>query len=630
MNAMPVLPSGLSRVLSRVICILDWRRFGIVLPVIVFALSLAVTYKFWSHERNRVLEKLQGDFEADVSAVISRIEERMFSYKQVLRGLHGFIEASQLVSRSSFSVYVGSLRLQNELHNIHGLGFAANIPAKDKAAHIAAMRRSGFPDYLIQPECETGICAPTVFIEPMEDYNQRSIGFNNLTDTARRLAMERARDEGHTAISGKLLLRETDGHVRAGFMMFKAVYRKGAPHDTIEARRASLVGWVYATFLMNDMMEGVLGSAKGDIDIEIHDGEGIGGETLVYDSDIEGESISDETLMYDSDISNSHLVKDSGALFRTTSHLDIEGRRWTLAAHSLPGFDSQMEDGKPQFIAYAGTAASALLTFLTWLLVYGRRRALQDAEEFARSEARYRQMFEENASIAYLLDPDTGRIVDANAAALAFWGYTREELRDMNISKISFAPSGKVAEVMEILRQGTTHRVEMFHKLKNGEIRDVEVFSGPLAVEGQVLRYSIAHDITTRKRAEEALRLSSTVFDIVDEAVVVTDADNNIVMVNPAFTAISGYSAPEALGKNPRILASGKHTPEFYQEMWKTLLRTGNWAGEIHDRHKNGEIYTKWLSIKLLRDESGKVSHYVAVFSAMSAHGANNRHAQGA
>jgi PAS domain S-box-containing protein len=100
----------------------------------------------------------------------------------------------------------------------------------------------------------------------------------------------------------------------------------------------------------------------------------------------------------------------------------------------------------------------------------------------------------------------------------------------------------------------------------------------------------------------------------------VTDPENKIVMVNPSFTTTTGYSAEEVKGKDPSILASGRQPPEFYRRMWAFLASTGKWSGEIWDRRKNGEIYLKWLSIKTVLDEGGKLTHYVAVFSEIALH----------
>ncbi len=136
---------------------------------------------------------------------------------------------------------------------------------------------------------------------------------------------------------------------------------------------------------------------------------------------------------------------------------------------------------------------------------------------------------------------------------------------------------------------------------------------------GKPLRMIGTHtDIDSLKQAEEMMRLSSTVFNTVDEAILVSDANNCIVTVNPAFTRVTGYSQQEVMGKNPSILASGKHGMPFYRELWQKLDVYGSWSGEIWNRRKSGELYIEWLSIKQVIDPSGKLTHYVAAFSDIS------------
>jgi diguanylate cyclase (GGDEF)-like protein/PAS domain S-box-containing protein len=122
------------------------------------------------------------------------------------------------------------------------------------------------------------------------------------------------------------------------------------------------------------------------------------------------------------------------------------------------------------------------------------------------------------------------------------------------------------------------------------------------------------HDeVEERRRREQELRLAGAVFESAAEAIMVTDADNNIVRVNPAFTAITGYTPKEVMGRNPRLLKSGRHDTTFYAEMWDTLKVLGHWEGEIWNRHKDGNIYVEWLSIAKLDDEHG-AGQYLAVF----------------
>ena len=122
-------------------------------------------------------------------------------------------------------------------------------------------------------------------------------------------------------------------------------------------------------------------------------------------------------------------------------------------------------------------------------------------------------------------------------------------------------------------------------------------------------------DITERKLNEFNLRLAANVFTFAREGITITDRQGNIVEVNETFTRITGYKREEVLGKNPRILKSGRQGEEFYQNMWKTLLDKGYWSGEVWNRRKNGEIYPETLTISAVRDADGTPQHFVGLFA---------------
>ncbi|MBU4044717.1 MAG: PAS domain S-box protein, partial [Gammaproteobacteria bacterium] len=124
----------------------------------------------------------------------------------------------------------------------------------------------------------------------------------------------------------------------------------------------------------------------------------------------------------------------------------------------------------------------------------------------------------------------------------------------------------------------------------------------------------MVQDITARKRDEEQLRVAAATFETHD-AILITDAQSNILRVNSAFTQITGFQTWEVLGMNPRMMSSGRHDQDFYSEMWRQLLEQGIWSGEIWDRRKNGEIYPKWMTITAVKDEAGSTTNYVAIFS---------------
>ena len=122
-------------------------------------------------------------------------------------------------------------------------------------------------------------------------------------------------------------------------------------------------------------------------------------------------------------------------------------------------------------------------------------------------------------------------------------------------------------------------------------------------------------DITGRLAAETNLRLAETVFQETPMGIIITDANANILRVNRAFTEITGYAAEEVLGKNPRLMRSGRHDEAFYQNMWASLLQTGCWEGEIWNRRKSGDVYPQWETIAAVRNNEGKITHFIASFT---------------
>ncbi len=129
----------------------------------------------------------------------------------------------------------------------------------------------------------------------------------------------------------------------------------------------------------------------------------------------------------------------------------------------------------------------------------------------------------------------------------------------------------------------------------------------------------LAEQRNTQKQQEASLRQAAAVFATTQEGVLVTDPQQHIVHVNPAFSRITGYSAEEVLGQTPRLFASGKHDTGFYQRMWQALDGEGAWSGEIWNRRKSGEIYPVWQNLRSIHDDQSQLSHYVAVFSDLSA-----------
>ncbi len=166
--------------------------------------------------------------------------------------------------------------------------------------------------------------------------------------------------------------------------------------------------------------------------------------------------------------------------------------------------------------------------------------------------------------------------------------------------------------------------------VSTGQPQEIELLSrhnGPLIVEmrARSLRWEGApawvinlHDVTERKRVERELRQAAIVFEAAREGVIIADTDANIVAVNRAFTQITGYTEEEVLGRNPRLLQSGYHSQAFYEAMWRAIHEQGAWTGELWNRRRDGTTYAELATIRELRDETGRRTHYIGVFSDIS------------
>ncbi|MCG5513638.1 EAL domain-containing protein [Ectothiorhodospira shaposhnikovii] len=250
---------------------------------------------------------------------------------------------------------------------------------------------------------------------------------------------------------------------------------------------------------------------------------------------------------------------------------------------------------------------------LQHLALEQKRRATETALQ--ESESRYRSLFENSHSVMLLIDPEDGSIVDANPGACQFYGWERAVLAQRHFSDLTIHPPAETRIQLDHLSRERQEHIRDTHRLANGELRQVEIYTGMIQIKGKDLLHAVVHDITDRIRTEERLRLADRVFQAAAEGIMVTDVQRRIVAVNPAFTEITGYSEQEALGQTPKLLRSGRHDESFYEALMQQLHDSGNWRGEIWNKRKDGTLYPEWLTISVVRDDQGEISHYVGVFS---------------
>jgi PAS domain S-box-containing protein len=313
----------------------------------------------------------------------------------------------------------------------------------------------------------------------------------------------------------------------------------------------------------------------------------------------------ERSRLIDRQLTHFMVTEDRGA-FRRHLNLVLKGRERQTIELRL-----KRKDGAEFFtlleIAFYQDTAGRSLCRTAFTDITERRQAEADLRE---SEARYRSLFQHNHAVMLLIDPATGDLVDANPAACAFYGFSKEDLTARKITDINTLPSKRVFAEMQLAKESKRRQFHFRHRLARGEVRDVEVFSGPIRLQGQDLLYSIIHDITARKQAEKALQRQQEelqiILDSVPAMIFYKDKENRFIRTNKALAEATGLPKEEMDGKSLFDLYPFK--AEDYWEDDQEVMRSSNPKRNIVETLETPEG-VRWFQTDKIpyRDDQGNV-----------------------
>ncbi|WP_370654659.1 diguanylate cyclase domain-containing protein, partial [Rhodoferax sp.] len=207
-----------------------------------------------------------------------------------------------------------------------------------------------------------------------------------------------------------------------------------------------------------------------------------------------------------------------------------------------------------------------------------------------------------------------GRFVELSHNWETLTGFTREEGLGHTSAELGVwvVPEQRGNLIDTLKREGVVRDFDVTFKHKLGHLYYTKVSASFLVSDGETYMMLVVKDVTAQREAEAELRIAAAAFES-QESMMITDAKGVILRVNRAFTDTTGYAADEIVGKTPGVLKSDRHDAGFHAAMQDTLRRTGTWQGEIWDRHKNGEVSLKWLTIAAVKGVDGKITHYVSM-----------------
>jgi len=248
------------------------------------------------------------------------------------------------------------------------------------------------------------------------------------------------------------------------------------------------------------------------------------------------------------------------------------------------------------------------------------RQVLEDARD------RYTDLYD-YAPVGYLTLDKNGVIRDINLTGAQMLGLERSRVLGMPLA--AWVPKSSTPQLFGHLKRVHSEPGRVYDYLplrtrataQGGALRHVRLESTALpagAPSGCGSCRTAVIDLSDRKREEDHLNLVGQVFERSSDAILITDRSNRILSVNSAFSRMSGYSAEEVLGRDPRLFASGRHDRSFFRDMWAGIERNGSWSGEIWNRRKDGEVYAEWLTVHGVRNGSGAIENCIAIYTEIT------------
>lgn len=439
--------------------------------------------------------------EADVQLSFARIV-------QALRGTRGMIDAYPDVQRIAFERSIASRNLFAELSGLRGLGFIEAVPASELSALVTRERREGAPDFAVKGVGGAPIHASTPyiirFVEPLAQ-NRAAVGLDIASEKNRKTAADLAARLGEPVLTGVITLAQ-DKQKRAGALLLLPTYRGGSVPADVDARLAQIRGWVYSPLVYEELLAGANNGAQG---------------LIAFDIAVRDASNGKETSVFQTTATIPSAAARAKPRFSSTRTLNIGKQDFVFHVVSTPAFESGFDWNGPARLGIAGTLASILLALATWLLMTGRNRALEKANELTDAvRSAYLQMEHATKRVETVLEASPfgilivdaqGHIVMCNPAADRMFGYDASELLTQSVNQLVplTARQGHDARMASYhsnpsqRRMGGTRRLNALRK--DGSEFPVEIGLNPLHVDKETSVLVTVIDISERALAEDEL-----------------------------------------------------------------------------------------------------------------------------
>ncbi|WP_221032831.1 CHASE domain-containing protein [Actomonas aquatica] len=605
-------------------------RLGAVVLLTGWSLS-AVVYHL--HRRTEVRAEV-AHLDAEVVNTMDALEDRMTIYVEALRAGEALFHTTGDVDAAQWRRFADALRLPESFPGIRGVGVIWPVEEADLPAFRVQMAAARAGDLAVHEV--PGVERPVVaagdprhlvigYIEP-ESANGAALGLDVGSEANRRAAALLARDSGEARLTRRIVLVQ-DGRKRAGFLLYLPVYANGWPTTTVAERRAAFRHWVYAPFVTESFVEGVLPSLTQELTLDLFEGSSTAPGDLLYAGG---------------------PTQDAGAAYAAVRELKLGGESFTLGwrkTEKFAGAGAVTSSWIGAGLALAVLAAAGMATLLqvsqqrAQVLVTERTTELEKAQaQMAELIALQRGVLDSN-NFAFISVDLQGIIRSFNRGAERMLGYAASEVIGRRtpegfhlveeVEREAAALSRKFGEpvaadmgvFVALALRGLKDEREWTYVRSDGVKVPVKLSVTAIRNEaGEVTGFlGVAQDLTSHKQAEASRRAAMIELSMLKQAldqfveISVSDLNGTILYANRKFCENSGYTHDELVGQNHSILNSGEHAPEFFRKLWKTIRGGYNWHGDICNRTKDGRNY--WVDTLIVPELNvdGEVRRYVSI-----------------
>jgi PAS domain S-box-containing protein len=584
-----------------------WR----LAPLLTLALTLLATLLV-AHFVSTASHARDADrFEHAVRQANDAIQERLNIYIGILRSGTALLAVHEDLRQEEFAAYAKRLKLRENYPGIQGLGFAKRVLPEDLERVTERMRVEMDQAFRIHPDYERAVYFPIVFLEPQDERNRAALGYDMFSEPVRQRAMVRAMETGVPAASGRVtLVQEIHEEKQAGFLIYAPAYRGGGVPETVEERRATIIGFIYSPFRAGDLFAGIFGND---------------GSTRVQFSVYDGSDMAQEQLLYESEGTPSKAF-----FYSTARSLALGGHSWTLRFQATTEFEAGSYRDWTRWVWVGGLALSLLLFGVTRALATARTRAEAARRTAVDQREEYLVTLASIGDAVVATDRES-RITFMNPMAEKLAGWSLAEAQHKRLNEIIRILDPRTAEplpdpALKVLVEKRPQETPRYSILisRTGEEHRIEDSAAPIRtraglVVGVVL---VFRDVSTkhaaeeeRRRAEQALARSEEEYRTIFELSAVGKSQNDLekgrfLRVNRKLCQVTGYAREELLDQSFQDLTH----PDDQHDVWRRFQQVA--AGEVSEDaiearciRKDGGLIWVSLTLALLRDADGQPLH---------------------